>query len=87
MKTLKRVLATIILALVICVSAFADDPTPPPCSPGQMDTPVCAAPNATANPTEYSGTVIGTEVPSAPEEDATIVRLVLDSVLSALTLY
>ena len=42
MKTLKKLAAAVVLMSVLSLSAFADDPVPPPCVPGDINTPPCA---------------------------------------------
>ena len=42
MKTFKKLAAAVVLMSALSLSAFADDPVPPPCVPGEILTPPCA---------------------------------------------
>jgi hypothetical protein len=43
MKNLRRLGAAVVLTFVVALSAFAGDTLTPPCSPGEVHSPPCAA--------------------------------------------
>ena len=86
MRMLRKLGAAVVMMFVLAFTALAGDPPTPPCAPGQIDTPPCAAVSGhTEVPTVTSTTGdIGTP---AVASETSLTRIAADVLLIFLPLF
>ena len=89
MKSLRKLIAGVVLTLALALSAFAGETQTPPCAaPGQVDTSPCgAAPGdmSTAEVTSTASGGIGT--PTLANNETSLTEIATDALLNFLSLY
>jgi len=79
MKIAKRLVAALVLTLFVAISGLAGETPPPPCTPGQIDTPPCAA---------AQSSILGElQTPPTPRDDASLTEIASSVLFSILSLF
>jgi hypothetical protein len=87
MRMLRKLGAAVVMMFVLAFTAFAGEPPTPPCAPGQIDTPPCAAVSGDMEVPTVTSTTLGDIGTPAVASETSLTGMAADVLLIFLPLF